>query len=438
MGYTHNYGYCLGKENADFGMNIADFEKLRLQANKFANKIATAPVASVKHILDALDSYNGIENLKALSENFRDSFEQVVVFGTGGSTLGGKTIYSACKHLNIDKNFNKPNKPTIIFFENIDPYSFEGLFQRFDPKKTGLIFCSKSGETPETIAHLLLSIEEFKRVKNGIDIGKHFITVTQPGKNSIRTISMDNEIVTIDSPSKLGGRFSAFSVNSLLPAMIAGLDVIKFREGGKSVVDQIRQTKLDGIIEPASGAALAVGLSSTKGKCMSVIMTYVDRLEDLGKWYRQLWAESLGKDGKGSTPINALGTIDQHSQLQLYLDGPKDKWFSVISINTENTGPQFPDILIDTDDLDYLKGKKLGDLMAAEQKATIETLYKNLCPVRTFNLSKLDEFSLGSLMMHFILETLISAELMNINPFDQPAVESGKVLTRNIMSGLEK
>ena len=438
MGYTHNYGYCLGKENADFGMNIADFEKLRLQANKFANKIATAPVASVKPILDALDSYNGIENLKALSENFRDSFEQVVIFGTGGSTLGGKTIYSACKHLNIDKNLNKPNKPTIIFFENIDPYSFEGLFQRFDPKKTGLIFCSKSGETSETIAHLLLSIEKFKRVENGIDIGKHFITVTQPGKNSIRTISMDNEIVTIDSPPKIGGRFSAFSVNSLLPAMIAGLDVIKFREGGKSVVDQIRQTKLDGIIEPASGAALAVGLSSTKGKCMSVIMTYVDRLEDLGKWYRQLWAESLGKDGKGSTPINALGTIDQHSQLQLYLDGPKDKWFSVIAINTENTGPQFPDILINTDDLDYLKGKKLGDLMAAEQKATIETLYKNSCPVRTFNLSKLDEFSLGSLMMHFILETLISAELMNINPFDQPAVESGKVLTRNIMSGLEK
>ena len=98
-------------------MNIADFEKLRLQANKFANKIATAPVAPVKPILDALDSYNGIENLKALSENFRDSFDQVVIFGTGGSTLGGKTIYSACKHLNIDKNFNKPNKPTIIFFE---------------------------------------------------------------------------------------------------------------------------------------------------------------------------------------------------------------------------------------------------------------------------------------------------------------------------------
>ena len=150
-------------------------------------------------------------------------------------------------------------------------------------------------------------------------------------------------------------------------------------------------------------------------------------------------SETAAEQFKGqSEVINALGTIDQHSQLQLYLDGPKDKWFSVIYINTENTGPQLPDILINTDDLDYLKGKKLGDLMAAEQKATIETLYKNSCPVRTFNLSKLDEFSLGSLMMHFILETLISAELMNINPFDQPAVESGKVLTRNIMSGLEK
>ncbi len=438
MGYRHNYGYCLENENADFGINIAYFEKLRLQANKFANKIATAPAAPIRPILDSLSSYNDIENLKSRSAKFRDSFEQVVIFGTGGSTLGGKTIYSACKHLNIDKNSKKFSKPSISFFENIDPYSFEELFQKFDPEKTGLIFCSKSGETPETISHLLLSIEKFKRVKSGIDIGKHFITVTQPVKNSIRTISMDNGIVIIDSPSKIGGRFSAFSVNSLLPAIIAGLDIIKFREGGKSVVDQITQTKPDGIIDPASGAALAVGLSSTKGKCMSVLMTYVDRLEDLGKWYRQLWAESLGKDGKGSTPINAQGTIDQHSQLQLYLDGPKDKWFSVISVNTENTGPQFPDILINTDELEYLKGKKLGDLMAAEQKATIETLYKNSCPVRTFNLSKLDEHSLGSLMMHFILETLISAELMNINPFDQPAVESGKVLTRNIMSGLEK
>ena len=111
---------------------------------------------------------------------------------------------------------NKPNKPTIIFFENIDPYSFEGLFQRFDPKKTGLIFCSKSGETSETIAHLLLSIEKFKKVKNGIDIGKHFITVTQPGKNSIRTISMDNEIVIIyfePYNSSLSGNFVIESID---------------------------------------------------------------------------------------------------------------------------------------------------------------------------------------------------------------------------------
>ena len=188
------------------------------------------------------------------------------------------------------------------------------------------------------------------------------------------------------------------------------------------------------LIAPAIGAAIAVGLERENRISTTVLMPYVDRLADFGLWFRQLWAESLGKDGKGTTPINALGAVDQHSQLQLYLDGPRDKMFTVIMLDIAGKGPVVSPALANDDALSYLAGHTLGDLMDAEQRATAQTLIEHHRPTRIFRLETLNERVMGALFMHFMLETIIAAHMMDVDPFDQPAVEDGKNLARQYLA----
>jgi glucose-6-phosphate isomerase len=167
----------------------------------------------------------------------------------------------------------------------------------------------------------------------------------------------------------------------------------------------------------------------------TVLWSYADRLKTFGPWWRQLWAESLGKNGKGSTPVAALGPVDQHSQLQLFLDGPGDALYTLLSTDTAHTGPEVPAARADALGLSYLSGKTMGDLVAAEARATAESLAKRGRPVRRIHAPKLDERTFGALMMHFMLETILMGRLMGVDPFDQPAVEEGKVLARKYLAG---
>ena len=165
------------------------------------------------------------------------------------------------------------------------------------------------------------------------------------------------------------------------------------------------------------------------------MMAYADRLERFTRWYVQLWAESLGKDGKGTTPIAARGPVDQHSQLQLFIAGPRDKLFTVITTGAAGRGPRIDADLATLAGEPDFAGKTIGDLVAAQGRATAETLAKNGCPVRTIHIERLDETSLGELLMHFMLETIIAAHLLGVDPFDQPAVEEGKILAKQYLKG---
>jgi glucose-6-phosphate isomerase len=163
-------------------------------------------------------------------------------------------------------------------------------------------------------------------------------------------------------------------------------------------------------------------------------MAYCDRLERFTRWYVQLWAESLGKDGKGTTPVPALGPVDQHSQVQLFIAGPRDKLFNVVTVGAAGKGPRMDAELAKRAGESDFAGKTIGDLTAAEGRATAETLANNGCPVRTFHMERLDEAALGELLMHFMLETIVAAHLMGIDAFDQPAVEEGKVLAKKYLT----
>jgi glucose-6-phosphate isomerase len=178
-----------------------------------------------------------------------------------------------------------------------------------------------------------------------------------------------------------------------------------------------------------------VALAQTKGKSISVLMAYTDRLERFARWYVQLWAESLGKDGKGTTPVGALGPVDQHSQLQLFIAGPRDKLFTIITTGCAGRGPRMDEALAALAGEPGFAGKSIGDLIAAQGRATAETLAKKGCPVRTIAIDRLDEATLGELLMQFMLETIIAAHLLGVDPFDQPAVEEGKVLAKKYLVG---
>ncbi len=218
----------------------------------------------------------------------------------------------------------------------------------------------------------------------------------------------------------------------VLPALLMGLDPAALRAGAKSVVDAALAT--DGEQNgPLAGAALHHALAGTLHH--TVLMSYADRLATFSGWWRQLWAESLGKDGKGSTPVGAVGPVDQHSQLQLFRDGPNDALYTIVAPDTKGQGLVAPPERAHALGLDYLAGKHMGDLVAAEARATAATLSRNKRPVRQIRVPKIDETSVGALMMHFMLETILMGRLMGVDPFDQPGVEEGKVLARDYLAG---
>jgi glucose-6-phosphate isomerase len=213
-----------------------------------------------------------------------------------------------------------------------------------------------------------------------------------------------------------------------------GLDVAAIREGASLALAPVLAKKPAAQVPAAVGAALSVALAEHTGKSISVLMAYCDRLQRFTHWYVQLWAESLGKNGKGTTPLAALGPVDQHSQLQLFIGGPRDKQFIVITIDGKGLGPRIDGELAKLAGEPGLAGKSVGDLVGAEGRATAETLAKNGCPVRTIHMSRLDEETLGQLMMQFMLETIIAAHLLGVDAFDQPAVEEGKVLAKKYLA----
>ena len=363
--------------------------------------------------------------IAAAAERLRQSCETVVLLGTGGSSLGARTLQALAAPAEAAR---------LLVLENVDPVTLERALAGLDLARCGLIAVSKSGGTPETLSQLLIFLQALEAAQGRAALAERVVLVTEPRDNPLTRLGKAYGLPCLDHDPDLGGRFSVLSVVGALPALVLGLDVEKLRRGAQATLEATLNATQPDRAAPAVGAAVAVGLAETCGLPMSVLLAYCDRLDPFVLWYRQLWAESLGKDGKGSTPIRALGTVDQHSQLQLYLAGPADKFYTVVTVKSAGRGPEVP-ALVEDPALAGLTGRPLGDLFAAAGRATTETLVAAGRPVRRLHLETLDEESLGALLMHFMLETIIAAELLGVDPFDQPAVEAGKRLTRRYLTG---
>ena len=418
MLYTQNIEKCFsdratkGALKKDvFESNLAKIKAAKDDIKKYQDGIAKA-------ILESPDNQD-IESIKEVAKKIRNGFKALVIFGTGGSTLNPQSVVALQQEINPDFK--------IYFADNIDPIYMESLFNGIDIKITAFLAISKSGGTVETVSQMLFALKKIEQA--GVSPNNSFFVITEPNPSIIRNIGEEIGATILNHDEKIGGRFSTFTNVSLLPALIAGLDAELFCKGASEAVEEFFSNNNS---YPEEGAALAI-TAMDAGLGVNVVMPYVRMLKPFTAWLSQIWAESLGKGGHGSTPLQALGTIDQHSQLQLYLDGPNDKLFNIIGLHDENIGPAISSKFTSSQNIEYLEGKTFAQINMASQSGTIAALEAKNRPVREITIERVDEESLGGLMMYFTIETILTAQVLGINAFDQPAVEDGKVRARKIL-----
>lgn len=345
-----------------------------------------------------------------------------VLLGTGGSSLGGETMLR-CLHA--------PGKfPEFHFVDNNDPDWFHSLLASMDPEETLFYVVSKSGKTPETISQFLYSMEWLQKKVQGWE--KHFVLCTDPEKGDLRQFARRFELPCLDVPPAVGGRFSVLTPVGLFPAAFAQLDLEKFLDGARSVAEAWEKLPLDE--NPAAKTARSLALSFHE-RPVTVFMPYSSRLGAFSRWFSQLWAESLGKAGKGPTPYPAVGTTDQHSQVQLYMEGPRDKCIVLLRVReySQELPLRLPKGTEDLPSFRELQNRTMLDLFDAEFAATRDAFTQAGIPNATIELDRLDEFSLGALFFFWEWTTAFAGAVMDVNPFDQPGVEAAKILTKRYL-----
>ena len=397
--------------NVDFDKDLNLPENIEILNDKIKKICHELPALNIVRDTNLLEfTINEVEQFKTNKKNF-------VVFGTGGSNLGARAL--------INTLVNQPKD--LLFFDNIDPLFFQNQIVNLDIKSTGFIIISKSGFTPETLSQFG-SLINLARENNNLDmLFKNSLVVTEFKDSPLYNIAKKNNCKLLEHKRDIGGRYSIFSNVGMIPAILGGLDVKKIHLGALKSIE-----KNDFLNSFKFAQIFKYSLSNSY--MSNVIMTYSDGLNFFGKWYLQLWAESIGKQNKGVTALHAIGTTDQHSQLQLYLDGPKDKFFTFIKSNYQNKGLKIDSEIMKEESVTYLFNKKMGDLMHAEQDATIDTFKLNKFKYRDILLNEINEETMGILMANSIIETIAACIYFAVDPFDQPAVEQGKILTKKYLS----
>jgi glucose-6-phosphate isomerase len=374
-------------------------------------------------LLGVPERTDDIEAAQKVAETLRKDTTDIAVLGIGGSSLGGQALKTALES-------HDRGAPRVTFHDNPDPFAWQEYLAKVDLKTTRFVAISKSGGTAETLTQVLTATDLFEKAGAAKYLKHHFAIITEPGDSVLRKFAASIDAPVLDHPKDVGGRYSVLTMCGALPAMLMGIDMKVLRDGAGEYLSHALS-----VAEPecARGAALHFALSEDGRLNETVLWAYANRLATFHGWWRQLWAESLGKNGKGSTPVGALGPVDQHSQLQLFRDGPGKSLYTILTTDTKGQGLVAPRERAEALGLGYLAGKPMGDLVDAEARATAQTLSRNGRPVRTIHLPKIDERSIGALMMHFMLETILMGKLMGVDPFDQPGVEEGKVLAREYL-----
>jgi glucose-6-phosphate isomerase len=348
-----------------------------------------------------------------------------VVLGIGGSSLGGEALIRALRP--------GLEEPRFHFMDNSDPQWFRWFLQHAKAEETLFYVVAKSGGTPETMSQFLVAIEWMKKSLGDSDSWKkHFVLCTDPEKGDLREVARRLKLSCLDVPPSVGGRFSALSPVGLFPAAFAGLALEDLLSGAESVAHWEARNWSE---NPCAQLARALALNEKKYP-ITVLMPYSTQLSAFSRWFCQLWGESLGKGGHGLTPYPAVGATDQHSQMQLYMEGPRDKTIVFVHVKRYFDPMPIPSNpeLADLGAFSALAGKSMGALLDAEFRATRDAVTAQGIPNCTIELDTLDANSLGALIYFCEWATAIAGAVLDINPFDQPGVEAAKVLTKKYLA----
>jgi len=382
-----------------------------------------------------VDDQGTLRKVRAFAKKKEGVYEDIVVLGIGGSSLGAIAAQQALTHY-YDRERAKREGPKLRVIDNIDPMMIRDVFEVINLKKTLFVVISKSGGTPETLAQYLVARKELEDAK--LKVKDHMVFVTDPKKGLLRKVGTTDKITMFDIPKNVGGRFSVMSTVGLVPLALIGVDVKSLLAGAASMRDRMMSTAFEENL-PFQLAAMQFHMAKAK-RPMHVLWPYANKLRAFGDWYRQLLAESIGKavneKGKtvhvGITPIVALGATDQHSQSQLYNEGPDDKFFMFLEVDDMGEELLVPSLHEDKS-LKYLNEVSLEILLKTERLGTATSLTENGRPNISINIEQLDEFTLGELFMLFMGATAFLGEYYKINAFNQPGVERSKVITKELL-----
>ena len=378
------------------------------------------------------------DEVMELVGRYRGETTDLVVLGIGGSALGNIALQTALNPVTYNLlSDRKRGGPRLFVLDNVDPALVGDTLAILGRRlKTTLVnVISKSGETAET-ASAFMVVREMLRKRLGDDFARRIVATTDAEKGTLHDIAAADGYATLTVPGDVGGRFSVLSPVGLFSAAMCGIDIDALLAGAAAMADRLGEG--DWRANPACVLAAVKHLMfAAKGKPIHVMMPYSNRLCGLADWYRQLWAESLGKandrSGRevfvGPTPVKALGATDQHSQVQLYREGPNDKLTVFLAVDKHPRDVRVPDVFADTDGLSYLRKVKLSKLLAAEQTATEYALTASGRPSVTIRFDAIDAESVGAFIYFYEFVTSLAGELLDINAYDQPAVELGKKAT---------
>jgi glucose-6-phosphate isomerase len=359
-------------------------------------------------------------------------YDAIIHVGIGGSALGNLMLHQALLPMYFNESSAGERRPRFYLADNPDPEKASAIWERVRGSKAALIGVSKSGATAETMSQFLWFRSRMLEEPGG-NVGEDTLVITDPKGGVFRTFAEATGCKSLEIPPSVGGRYSVLSPSGLVTAAALGADITKLLAGASRMRDFL-DGKNDINENPALYLAAVHRFHEISGRPMAVLMPYSNRLEIFAEWFAQLWGESIGKDGVGTTPLRALGAVDQHSQVQLYTAGPDDKLYTLINVRSRREEVKIPAVEDKSlSSLSYLSGRKLGEMLGFEAKSTAAALVKAGRPVVWMDIEKLDEHSMGAVVFFYEYVTAITGHIMGINPFDQPGVEQGKRYTYGFM-----
>ena len=423
------------------GLKVSDVDSLRKRAHQIHGAVQQLRRAGATPFYDIIFRESELAPIVAAAGKIREERDNLVILGVGGSALGARALHQALNHpMHNWLPAGRRAGVRLFIADNIDPITFGNLLDHLEPSRTLFNVISRSGETAETLAQFLIARDHMKQRLGPDRYKEHFLLTTDTQAGPLARLADEEGYASLSLPSGVVGRYSVFSAVALLPAAASGIDVRSLLSGARAMADRCDNPDLWNNPAYINGALHYLS-QRKKGKRICVVMPYSDLLGGVAEWFCQLWAESLGKGrdlrGRkvqgGLCPVRALGITDQHSQLQLYMEGPDDKIIDFIRVERFSKSAPIPRAYEEREGLGYLGGRELSALLLAEAQATEMALTKNGRMNSTILLDSITPHSIGQLLFMFEIQTVFAAGLYSVNPFDQPGVEMGKRLTYGMM-----